>query len=152
MSNSPTHTRSGQCLCGAVHFTAHETPDEVSICHCSMCRRWIGGPAFAVHAKGDVVFDSGEDSVGWYNSSDWAMRGFCKTCGTSLFYRIKGEQPEWIIQAGALNDGSAHALASEIFVDEKPAFYAFEGERPRLTGAEVFALFAPPSDPDVSGS
>ena len=36
----------------------------------------------------------------------------------------------------------AAAFEDEIYVDSKPGNYAFAGDRPRLTGAEVEALYA----------
>ena len=46
---------SGQCLCGAVTFTAKGVESHVHACHCSMCRRWNGGSGMAVAVK-SVVF------------------------------------------------------------------------------------------------
>jgi len=37
---------------------------------------------------------------------------------------------------------SSFTFAEEIFIDEKPALYAFAGERSRKTGAQVIAEFA----------
>jgi hypothetical protein len=34
-------------------------------------------------------------------------------------------------------------LAEEIFIDEKPGYYDFAGERDRLTAAEVRAKYSP---------
>jgi hypothetical protein len=141
-----TETMTGSCLCGAVRFTAHDVPQELSACHCSMCRKWGGGPSFAVHGQGPVTIDAGADALVWYGSSDWAERGFCGTCGSNLFYRVKGETPMWFIMAGTLDGFTDLAFTSEIFVDEKPGSYAFAGDRPTMTGAEVFALFAPKDD------
>ena len=127
----------GSCLCGAVAFEA-ETPKSVNVCHCSMCRRWTGGPFMACHADGGVAF-SREDGLTWYDSSDWAERGFCSVCGSSLFYRLKDKPSELIILAGALDLPDGMTLGSEIFIDEKPDFYDLAGERPRLTGPEFLA-------------
>ena len=49
---------SGQCLCGAVTFTAEGVESHVHVCHCSMCRRWNGGPGMAVAV--DLVVFTGE--------------------------------------------------------------------------------------------
>lgn len=77
----------GRCLCGAVSFVADDVAAEVHSCHCDMCRRWNGGPAFAT-SVGRVTFE-GEENVSRYDSSAWAERGFCTRCGTNLFYRLK---------------------------------------------------------------
>ena len=67
---------SGQCLCGAVTFTAEGVESHVHVCHCSMCRRWNGGPGMAVAVE-SVVF-TGEANIERYRSSQWAERGFCE--------------------------------------------------------------------------
>ncbi len=54
----------GQCLCGAVKFTARDVPHQVGTCHCGQCRRWASGPYFAVRA-GRVSF-AGEENTGRY--------------------------------------------------------------------------------------
>ena len=76
----------GRCLCGAVTFEARAVPEHFGTCHCNMCQRWGAGPLMAVMVK-DVSFQ-GADQIARYRSSAWAERAFCKTCGTSLFYRV----------------------------------------------------------------
>ncbi|GAB4236765.1 MAG: GFA family protein [Methyloligellaceae bacterium] len=134
--------RSGRCLCGAVTYTLEEPAEAAAICHCAMCRRWAGGPFFAVHCTQPVVFN-GEENITRYRSSDWAERGFCSRCGTSLFYHLI-PSGEHIISAFTLDEQSDLRLASQIFIDEKPALYSFADATPVLTGAEVFAQFQRP--------
>lgn len=129
----------GKCLCGAVRFTADEAEPHFHACHCSMCRRWSGGPLFVVLASG-VKFD-GEENVARYDSSAWAERAFCKRCGTNLFYRLK-KTDQYYLSVGAFDDPTAFNLAGEIYVDHKPEGYAFAGDHPRLTEEETLALFA----------
>ena len=57
-------------------------------CRCSMCRKWGGGPFFALDGQQAVTI-SGEEHVRRYGSSEWAERAFCSECGTHLFYRLK---------------------------------------------------------------
>ncbi|MEQ8695328.1 MAG: GFA family protein [Bauldia litoralis] len=133
---------SGRCLCGGVQFTAAGVPGVVSVCHCDICRRWIGGPMMAVHPEGGIEFQA-DGTLVWYRSSDWAERGFCSTCGSSLFYRLS-EQPDYVaIGAGVLDPAEAYSgIENHIFVDEKPGFYEFADDAPRRTGAEVIAEFS----------
>jgi hypothetical protein len=134
-----TEAMTGKCLCGAVKFTAEETPSMFGVCHCEMCRRWASGPLFAVGVK-SIAFDS-EENIGRYHSSDWAERGFCKVCGTSLFYRIV-ENDHYIVSVGAFDDQDRWEFVSQIFTDEKPGFYDFANQTRMMTGPEVFAAFA----------
>ncbi|QTF93840.1 GFA family protein [Halomonas sp. BM-2019] len=130
---------SGSCLCGAVRVTASTQGNQIGACHCTLCRKWGGGPLFAVECEGDVAFE-GAESIATYPSSEWAERGFCKRCGTHLFYRLKQER-HYAIPVGLLDDGEQWVFADQIFIDEKPAFYSFAQETRTLTGEEVFAQY-----------
>src|SRR5581483_12444720 len=106
-------SHAGKCLCGAVRFTAEIAKPEHSACHCGMCRRWSGGsPFFAVRAD-DVKFED-ESKVGRYDSSDWAQRGFCKNCGSVLFYYFKAAK-RYAMSAGVFEDNDEFKLVREIF-------------------------------------
>lgn len=94
---------------------------------------------------GTAVTIDGEEHVGVFDSSEWADRGFCKGCGTHLFYRLKGKQQYWI-PTGLIADENAATFTHQVFIDQKPAYYAFANETTTLTEAEVFAMYAPPSD------
>ena len=134
--------RTGKCLCGAVTFTADIQP-KISACHCGMCRKWTGGVFLTTFGK-NIRFE-GEDAIKTYKSSDWAERGFCSRCGSSLFYRITLEgrnQGATALAVGALDDPSGLPLDEEVCIDRKPDGYAFAGEHKQLTEAEMFALFS----------
>lgn len=135
----------GRCLCGSVVFSVATTENGIGICHCEMCRRWSGGPVFAVHCESPVEFEGTED-IARFRSSDWAERGFCAKCGSNLFYRLV-ESDEYSLAAGAFDDQTRFVLENEIFVEEQPAYYAFANDTRRMTGAEAFAMFTA-EDPD----
>jgi hypothetical protein len=134
-------TLNGTCLCGAVKISIDSTPATFDVCHCSMCRRWGGGPAMTVESgKGYKI--TGESNIAVYASSDWAERGFCKTCGTHLFYRFRnGGYCNFTL---GLFPGTEHfTFKTEIYVDDQPANYAFANKTERMTEAEVIAKFSP---------
>ncbi len=130
----------GACLCGAVHVTANPKSNNVGACHCSMCRKWGGSPLLAVECGSEVHFE-GEDHISTFDSSDWAERGFCKKCGTHLFYRLKNEG-HYAIPVGLFHESSDWKLAEQIFIDQKPSFYSFAEKTKDLTGEEVFAQYS----------
>lgn len=137
----------GKCLCGAVGYTIDKEQKEVGACHCRFCQAWSGGVFIGVQAGADEAKLTGEENLTIYKSSDWAERGFCARCGSSLFYRVTAPGPmqgEFHFGAGTLDDWTGLEMTGEIFIDRKPEAYAFAGDRPRMTGAEMFALFAAP--------
>lgn len=75
-----------------------------------------------------------------YESSKWGQRLFCSQCGISIDYRMKGGS--WLgLTAGVFDNPEDFRLASEIFIDKKPDFYAFANDTRRLTEAEALAQF-----------
>lgn len=137
-----THT--GSCLCGAVTYAVTDMPPEVGACHCTMCRKHSGGVFIGVRVPGDKVSFKGADSIATFKSSDWAERSFCRQCGSTLYYRVTAPGPEadvYHIGFGTVDDQSGFALSEEIFIDRKPAAYAFAGDHKLMTEAEVFAMF-----------
>src|SRR5690606_13551589 len=91
----------------------------------------------------DTVKIDDKTNLGIYRSSEWAERCFCKACGTPLFYRLI-EKNMYFVSAEAFDERSGYALTSQIFIDEKPAYYEFANKTHNMTGAEVFAMFGPP--------
>ena len=125
---SETIDAKGQCLCGAITFEARGAELEIHACHCSMCRRWCGGgPAFATRVE-SVEFQ-GEEHLAIYDSSAWAMRGYCRECGTNLFYLLKPDTH--IMNIGGFEDPNVFVLDGEIFHDDRCSVYALAGDHPR---------------------
>lgn len=134
----------GQCLCGAVKFTAAPAAMEMGVCHCSMCRRWSGGAFMAVECDALQIAD--ESALGVYKSSEWGERCFCKTCGSTLIWRMQSGEGHAAISVQAFADPSAFVFANEIFTDEQPANYAFANKTKRMTGGEFLAAFQSEAD------
>ncbi len=135
---SASFSAKGHCLCKAVSFEAKTASHEIGVCHCNMCRTWGGGPYVGVDCGTDVAF-TGEISS--FDSSDWAERAFCTTCGTHLYYKFKGTG-QVIMPAGLFDDAKSLVMDHQIFIDEKPEYYDFANKTKNMTGAEVMEMFA----------
>jgi hypothetical protein len=131
----------GTCLCGAVTLVANSPKETFGACHCGMCRRWGGGPFLSLPCGSDVEI-RGEAKV--YDSSQWAERGFCATCGTHLFYRIKGGK-QYHVPLGLFGDSVSPTFAVQVFIDRKPTGYEFKNETQMLTEQQIFEMYAPKS-------
>jgi len=136
----PDTKHRGACLCGAVRVEAKAKSNSVGVCHCTMCRKWGGGPLFAVECESAVSFE-GAANIAVFDSSEWAERGFCKQRGTHLFYRLK-QEGHYAIPTGLFDDGGPWRFSEQIFIDQKPSFYSFSEHTRNLTGEEVFAQYS----------
>ncbi len=81
-------TVSGSCLCGRVTFEVVEPVKWCGHCHCDLCRRAHGAPFVTWFGVTTEVFQltGGEPDLRWYHSSEEAKRGFCGTCGSTMFF------------------------------------------------------------------
>ncbi len=76
----------GGCLCGAVRYTTTGKPLNQRVCHCRLCQKAIGAAFNArILMQIENVLISGP--LGTFRSSDALERGFCNTCGTTVFSR-----------------------------------------------------------------
>ena len=132
----------GKCLCGAIQFMVKPKNLEAHACHCGICRRWAGSPTLTIACDGPPEFKSPEmkELMSVYKSSEWGERTFCSKCGTTLFTNAPGFG-YYGLSVGALEDGeqTGVCLHEELYIDKKPTFYDFGGDRPRLTEAEFLA-------------
>ncbi|MEZ4383371.1 MAG: GFA family protein [Nannocystaceae bacterium] len=141
MTDSPSDDRRGRCLCGAVRYTARGVHPAISACNCAMCLRWSSGPFFAVRCD-RLELDEG-DALRVRTTSEWAERGFCRECGSGIFYRVTAagaHQGLTTVALGTLDDMSGLHLAREWFVDKRPSAYTLMGDHQKLTEAEVEAI------------
>ena len=121
----------GHCECGAVRFTVKNARKEVTQCHCTQCRRFSGHVWAATHAEfSDVVFEA-DQTLTWFSSSDFAKRGFCSTCGCSLFYRMN-EEDGIGIAVGALDGETGMTTGRHIFVKDKGDYYDIADDAPQI--------------------
>jgi hypothetical protein len=84
---------------------------------------------------------TGKDTVTVYKSSEWGDRVFCANCGTHLFANAPAFG-FYGVSAGTLEDEHKPSLKleSEIFIDKKPGYYEFAGERKCMTEEEFVAM------------
>jgi len=105
-----------------------------------MCRSLCAGPYMAVDCGINIAFLDTE-YLGIYNSSEWAERGFCKSCGTQIFYKLK-ESGQYIVSIGVFSEDIEFVFDHQVFIDEKPKYYDFANKTHNMTGAELFAMFS----------
>jgi hypothetical protein len=132
--------KKANCLCGSITIKVGEIDPKFTVCHCSSCRKWGGGPLFMISCGTNVEFE-GRQFVREYDSSAWATRGFCSNCGTHLFSRFK-KNDSYNIPVGLFPDIEGLEMSMQYFIDLKPEYYCFSNETPKMTEKEIFAHFA----------
>ncbi|MCW8846437.1 MAG: GFA family protein [Gammaproteobacteria bacterium] len=112
----------GACMCGAVSFEvigALPTPDA---CHCTECRKQSGHFWVSTDVARTSLTIHGDENLGWYSSSEKVRRGFCRICGSSLFWDPVKKDTIGVAM-GAFDLPTDTTLGLHIFVAEKGDYY-----------------------------
>ena len=112
----------GSCLCGAVTYQVKGELRDVIGCHCTQCRKTTGHIMASTAASLDRFEVTRDDGLAWYRSSETAERGFCRTCGSTLFWRAVSK--DYVaISAGTLDTPTGIKIAGHIFCADKGDYY-----------------------------
>ena len=113
---------SGSCLCGAVSFEVEGDLPGPDACHCTACRKHSGHYFVSADVPRSALTVHGEEHVAWYRSSEKARRGFCKACGSSLFWDPIGR--DWTgVAMGAFDRPTGTRIAVHVHTAEKADYY-----------------------------
>lgn len=109
----------GSCLCGAVVFSADLPSKWCAHCHCSLCRKAHGAGyvTWAGFEQAQVSITKGTDQLAWHDSSPGAQRGFCKQCGSSMFFRSERWAGEFHIALGCIDSEMDRKPQANAFFD-----------------------------------
>ncbi len=129
-----TSMTTGGCLCGAVRYEVTGPLRDIVNCHCTMCQRLHGN--FGPHSKAPKINITITRSSGlaWYKTSDVARRGFCRECGSGLFWEPFELDATGII-AGSVDSPTGLKTIGHIFVAEKSDFYEIADDLPQYEGS-----------------
>ncbi len=132
---------SGSCLCGEVAYQIAGPLRPVVGCHCVQCRKTSGHYVAATQGYWDRLRFSNDAGLSWYRSSDTASRGFCKGCGSSLFWR-RHDNDMISICAGTLDDPSGLEMICHIHGSAAGTYYTLDDGLPQIDQGEL-ANFVP---------
>ena len=119
----------GGCLCGRVRFTVTGSLRDVIVCHCSLCRRAGTGPAAYTGAARDALRLDREETLTWFVDANGRSRGFCRDCGSSLFWQA-AEATEISVSAGAVDPAATLRVLRHIFVADRGTWEPFPTDAP----------------------
>ena len=109
----------GSCFCGTITFSADLPSKWCAHCHCSMCRKAHGAGyvTWTGFEQDRVNIGSGTDQLAWYDSSPGAQRGFCRKCGSTMFFRSERWADELHIALGCIDDEIDRQPQANVFFD-----------------------------------
>ncbi len=124
-------TKRGGCQCGALRYEVRGPLRPALICHCSMCQRIHGGPAYFTSVEDTDLHLEKSETLAWYRSSEVARRGFCRDCGASLFWKPDAASYT-AVSCGSLDQPSGVEAAGHVFLVDKGDYYHLTDELPRF--------------------
>jgi hypothetical protein len=101
-----------------------------------MCRKahgagyvtWLG------FESAQVRFDQGTHQLDWHESSPGAQRGFCRQCGSSLFFRSKKWAGELHVALGSINGDGDRQPQANVFFDNHVDWMPIDGSLKQVDG------------------
>lgn len=124
----------GGCLCGGVRYRLTGRLRPVIYCHCSQCRRTSGHFVAATAVPKNALVIYAHESLEWFASSQSASRGFCRRCGSSLFWHPR-ESDYVAVMAGTLDESPGLRAAEHIHVGDKGDYYQLTDDLPKSFGS-----------------
>ena len=126
--------RTGQCLCGAVHFRLSAEPLAVRVCWCRDCQHIAANgtvnmlvPAAALTYTGAL-----SEHTKTADSGGRITQQFCPVCGTHLFAKADAKPGFRVVRVGNLDDPSSVQPAANIWTASAPAWACFNGALERV--------------------
>jgi hypothetical protein len=120
----------GGCLCGAVRYRLTGPLGDVIACHCTQCRRQTGHYSADTSVPLDCFQLERDAALTWYRSSDQAERGFCRLCGSVLFWKPTGGA-RMSVTAGTLDGPTGLSIGEHIFCKDKGDYYEINDGKPQ---------------------
>ncbi len=120
-TRKPVHV--GGCQCGAVRYSLYAEPTNPHVCHCRMCQKAFGGYFAALAGVPLEDFAWIKGTPGIFRSSELVERGFCRDCGTPLFFRYV-DKDRISVSLGSLDDPTRVAPAKQYGLESQLPFVA----------------------------
>ena len=134
MAKPADAVRTGRCDCGAVRLQITGEMRPVLACHCGQCRRTHGNFATYTNAPRKKIEIVGAEELTWYQSSNFARRGFCRRCGSSMLWeRLEGASIS--IAAGCLDVPTNLRTSEHVFFDDRSDYYEIDDGLKKWPGA-----------------
>lgn len=123
----------GSCLCGAVRYEYAGEIAEISMCHCSQCRKAQGTAYIAVSPVESAKFriTAGAEVLKEYRSMPIKARVFCSNCGSPI-YSARDDLPDIKrLRIGTIDTPFTCANQYHIFVGSKAPWHEITDDHPQ---------------------
>jgi len=118
----------GSCFCGSVRYQIEDPPTNVTVCHCTGCRRASAAPAVAWITmkaesfrlvQGELRMVRGREAEPGTCDGFGGIRGFCAQCGTHITFVGDARTHEVDVTTGSLEDPDRFPPIEDCFAEKK---------------------------------
>ena len=123
----------GGCLCGAIRYRSAAPPMRCVICHCGDCRKHSGAPclSFVHFPKHSFTWVLREPQR--YRSSQYAERGFCPECGSTLSMHEVILEDRVQVTLGSLDSPEQVMPQDHVWTESQISWFEVEDDLPRFS-------------------
>lgn len=127
----------GGCLCGAIRYRSGNEPLRCMLCHCETCRRHSGAPCLSFVHFPLQGFEWIGSQPARYRSSQFAERGFCPTCGStiSMHEEVLGDRVQ--VTLGSLDEPDRVDPDDHVWTRSKISWFEVRDNRPRFDASST---------------
>ncbi len=118
------------CLCGGCSFELPGPSGDITACHCRQCRKLSGHYSASFDADETRLHWHRRETLREYETPGNGRRGFCATCGSSLWFRSAAG--EFSVEAGCVTGATGGRLIDHIFVASKGDYYEIDDGLPQV--------------------
>lgn len=129
----------GGCLCGGIRYEYHGEIQEISMCHCSMCRKAQGSAYVAVSPieSAKLKITAGQELLKEFRAVPHKARVFCSNCGSPI-YSARDDLPAVKrLRIGTVETPFQCQNAYHIYVGSKAAWEVIGDNLPQYTESRV---------------
>ncbi|AXQ29819.1 GFA family protein [Solimonas sp. K1W22B-7] len=128
----------GGCLCGGIRYEYDGEITEISMCHCSQCRKAQGTAFVAVGPVRSELFriTAGAGLLKEYRAIPQKARVFCSHCGSPI-YSARDDLPGVKrLRLGTVETPVSCSKAYHIFTGSKAPWYRIADGLPQYEGSK----------------
>lgn len=121
-------------MCGAVTYRLTGPLEDVLHCHCENCRRTTGNFVAAARiATAAIDLGDPDDHLIWFRLP-YARYGFCRGCGSTLFWVGADHEQTTSVMVGSLDSDSGLRLGGVWFTGEAQSHHVLPDHVPHFVG------------------
>jgi len=109
-------------LCEGVRYSLTGECRDVINCFCTQCQKTSGHHFAATRVDMDQFRLIKDETLTWFESSDFAKRGFCNRCGSNLFWKRHGADTI-SVTAGTIDNPTVLITSANIFVEDMSDYH-----------------------------